>query len=62
VLGFEKIDSIEVSNPMIVRRAPALRRAVDNLRRRKVSVALVPTIGALNDGHAALVSWPKAAR
>jgi pantoate--beta-alanine ligase len=41
--------------PLIVRTVPALRRAVDQLRARKASVALVPTMGALHDGHVSLV-------
>jgi pantoate--beta-alanine ligase len=41
--------------PPIVRTVPALRRAVDKLRGRKATVALVPTMGALHDGHVSLV-------
>ncbi|MGY0573427.1 pantoate--beta-alanine ligase [Bradyrhizobium sp. RDM12] len=46
-------------NPLITRTVPALRRAVDNLRKRKTTVALVPTMGALHDGHVSLVRLAK---
>jgi len=39
----------------VVRAVPALRRAVAHLRRKNDRVALVPTMGALHDGHLALV-------
>lgn len=45
--------------PLIVRTIPALRRAVDKLRSRKATVALVPTMGALHDGHVSLVRLAK---
>jgi pantoate--beta-alanine ligase len=44
---------------MIVRTVPALRRAVDSLRARKSSIALVPTMGALHDGHVSLIRLAK---
>lgn len=44
---------------MIVRTVPALRRAVDGFRARKATVALVPTMGALHDGHVSLVRLAK---
>jgi pantoate--beta-alanine ligase len=44
---------------MIVRTIPALRRALDGLRARKATVALVPTMGALHDGHVSLVQLAK---
>ena len=47
------------SNPMIVRTIPALRRALDGLRARKATTALVPTMGALHDGHVSLVRLAK---
>jgi pantoate--beta-alanine ligase len=46
-------------NPMVVRTVPALRRALDGLRARKAAVALVPTMGALHDGHMSLVRLAK---
>src|SRR5246127_1682343 len=46
-------------SPMIVRTVPALRRALDGLRARKATLALVPTMGALHDGHVSLVRLAK---
>jgi pantoate--beta-alanine ligase len=46
-------------SPMIARTIPALHRALDGLRARKATVALVPTMGALHDGHVSLVRLAK---
>src|SRR6201987_2536901 len=46
-------------SPMIVRTVPALRRALDGLRARKATTALVPTMGALHGGHVSLVRLAK---
>src|SRR5215469_4102561 len=46
-------------NPMIARTVPVLRRAVDAFRTRKATIALVPTMGALHDGHVSLVRLAK---
>ncbi|KJC61342.1 pantoate--beta-alanine ligase [Bradyrhizobium sp. LTSPM299] len=45
--------------PVVVRTVPALRRAVDIMRVRKATVALVPTMGALHGGHVSLVRLAK---
>src|SRR5579872_7395888 len=44
---------------MIARTIPALRRALNILRARKATLALVPTMGALHDGHLSLVRVAK---
>jgi pantoate--beta-alanine ligase len=46
-------------SPLIVRTVPALRRALESLRARKATTALVPTMGALHDGHVSLVRVAK---
>ncbi len=54
-----KMSTTTSRTPLIVRTLPTLRRALADLRGRKATTALVPTMGALHDGHLALVRTAK---
>jgi pantoate--beta-alanine ligase len=42
-------------NPTVLKTIPELRHAIQEARRRGLSIGLVPTMGALHEGHASLI-------
>jgi len=53
--------SVPAAGPVVVRDVAGLRASIAGWRRDGATVGLVPTMGALHDGHCALIAASRAA-